>query len=581
MKKNFLNDRSYTRTNATLDGHTLIYPDQIQNNKTKLVVHHTATAYSTDRNEEQIKIAIQQIYKYHTLTRDFGDIGYNFLIDHLGNIYEGRAGGEGAVGMHAANNNVGTVGISLLGNFEETQPTQAQIDALTDLLTALAKKYNIDPGATASYFQLSSTSPYITAKTLPTIVGHGDIAATACPGESLHTLLPYIRAEIGKRLKGSSPSQVPINTVVSLPTKPTTTKPATTTPSATTPSSTTFSKLIKLKEASPKVFTAMIKSTRNTYTGSLPKATNLTDKLTYSYTLPEIKSLLSKDIVVLLYELTTQYKTFDLICEKTCTFQVDGTAYTQPKAQLTFTPQGIKILLADKSYTANEVVASANDGLITIANYARKSYAGIPRNTFHGTLIFHQEKYQTLEGKLLDAPVVINKLPFTDYLKGVVETNDQESLEKNKVMALIAKNYALFYLEKKNIHPSIPASASFSAIDSPEMFQKYVGAGAEKTLTKRYQALEATKNQIVLYEGKLPILPYFSCSVGFTLSAQEKRGWKDTPYLISAYDFSACKSFEGHGVGLSGKGAEYMAKKGMKAEDILKWYYEGITLSEV
>jgi hypothetical protein len=84
-------------------------------------------------------------------------------------------------------------------------------------------------------------------------------------------------------------------------------------------------------------------------------------------------------------------------------------------------------------------------------------------------------------------------------LKGVVETNDQEHLEKNKVMALIAKNYALFYLDKKNIHPSIPENASFSAIDSPEMFQKYVGAGAEKTLTKRYEALEATKNQIVLY----------------------------------------------------------------------------------
>ncbi|MDR0860815.1 MAG: N-acetylmuramoyl-L-alanine amidase [Candidatus Peribacteria bacterium] len=579
MKKNFLNDRSYTRTNATLDGHTLIYPDQIQNHKTKLVVHHTATVYSTDRNEEQIKVAIQQIYRYHTLTRDFGDIGYNFLIDHLGNIYEGRAGGEGAVGMHAANNNVGTVGISLLGNFEETQPTQAQINALTDLLTALAKKYDIDPTATAPYFQLSTTSPYITAKTLPTIVGHGDIAATACPGESLHILLPYIRTEVGKRLKGTAPSEVAINVAVAKPTlKP---APSITPPSNTLSSSTSFSKLLKLKQASPKVFTAMIKTARSKYTGTLPKATNFTNKLTYSYTLPEIKNLLLKPISVLLYELTTQYKTFDITCEKNCTFQIGDTAYTQPKAQITFTPQGIKILLADKSYIVNEVIASPHEGLITIANYTRKSYAGIPRNTFRGSLIFHQETYQTLAGKTLEAPVVINQLPFTDYLKGVVETNDQESLEKNKVMALIAKNYALFYLEKKNVHPSIPAFSSYSAIDSPEMFQKYVGAGAEKTLTKRYQALEATKNQIVLYDGKLPILPYFSCSAGFTLSAEEKRGWKDTPYLVSAYDFSTCKSFEGHGVGLSGKGAEYLAKKGLKAEDILQWYYEGVTLSEV
>jgi peptidoglycan hydrolase-like amidase len=66
-------------------------------------------------------------------------------------------------------------------------------------------------------------------------------------------------------------------------------------------------------------------------------------------------------------------------------------------------------------------------------------------------------------------------------------------------MALLAKSYLLFYLNKKNIHPSIPESASYVAIDSPELFQKYVGAGAEKTLTKRYKALEATKNQVILY----------------------------------------------------------------------------------
>jgi len=52
--------------------------------------------------------------------------------------------------------------------------------------------------------------------------------------------------------------------------------------------------------------------------------------------------------------------------------------------------------------------------------------------------------------------VVINKLPFQSYLEGIVETNDTESLEKNKIMSLVAKTYALFYLQPDNIHPSIP-----------------------------------------------------------------------------------------------------------------------------
>jgi hypothetical protein len=94
MKQNFPNDRTYDKTNDKLGEYWLLYQDQIKNNKTKLVVHHTAMAYDTNRTLEQIKKSVQNIYKYHTIDRDFGDIGYNFLIDHLGNIYEGRAGGE-------------------------------------------------------------------------------------------------------------------------------------------------------------------------------------------------------------------------------------------------------------------------------------------------------------------------------------------------------------------------------------------------------------------------------------------------------------------------------------------------------
>jgi peptidoglycan hydrolase-like amidase len=213
---------------------------------------------------------------------------------------------------------------------------------------------------------------------------------------------------------------------------------------------------------------------------------------------------------------------------------------------------------------------------VTIKNYDRKSYAGIPWNTFRGRLIFQQDKYKTLSGVEKTDYVVINQLSFDDYMKGIVETNDQEHLEKNKVMALIAKNYALFYLDKKNIHPSIPIGSSYSAIDSPESFQKYAGAGVEKTLKKRYQALEETKNQVVMYEDILPILPYFSCAPRFTLSAKEKRGRLDTPYLQSTFDLNGCTEFKGHGVGLAGQGAQHLAEKGATHEEILQYYYPGV-----
>ena len=112
--------------------------------------------------------------------------------------------------MHASYNNVATIGISLFGNVENYSPTQAQVNALTDLITALSKKYNIDPAGSEFYFSPTTTSPYIVAKKLPTIVGHKDVAATACPGKLLYPLLPSIRTEVKNRLSGQTPKQVTI-----------------------------------------------------------------------------------------------------------------------------------------------------------------------------------------------------------------------------------------------------------------------------------------------------------------------------------------------------------------------------------
>ena len=172
--------------------------------------------------------------------------------------------------------------------------------------------------------------------------------------------------------------------------------------------------------------------------------------------------------------------------------------------------------------------------------------------------------------------MVINQLPLKDYLKWIAEGNDQMPFEKLKVMALLAKDYVLFYQNKKNIHPSIPVKASYNAIDDPRIFQKYVWAGFEATSKLWPKALSAISHQLVVYNGYIPILPYFSCSKWFTFSAKQKFGRVDTPYLQNSPDLVKCDKFYWHWVGLSWKWAEKLAKLGLNYKQILTWYFPGV-----
>jgi len=99
----------------------------------RIVVHHTATGVDMSDPSNTVRA----IYQYHSVTLDWGDIGYNYLIDPYGNLYEGRAGGNGVIGAHAIPNS-GSIGIAILGNYQSQSPTQASLDTLTKLLAALS-----------------------------------------------------------------------------------------------------------------------------------------------------------------------------------------------------------------------------------------------------------------------------------------------------------------------------------------------------------------------------------------------------------------------------------------------------------
>ncbi len=165
-------------------GQSLSWPIEENQVIKKIVVHHTAEHVDEKRSPFEL---MRAIYYYHTKTRGWGDIGYNFVIDAHGNIYEGRAGGPTAVGAHTAYHNVGSIGISLMGNFQKENPTAYQQKSLEILIADQALRFGINP-ITQTHF-LHTNSYNISGHRDVAIEGHG----TACPGANLHALLPEIR----------------------------------------------------------------------------------------------------------------------------------------------------------------------------------------------------------------------------------------------------------------------------------------------------------------------------------------------------------------------------------------------------
>jgi hypothetical protein len=144
-----------------------------------MVVHHSA---GSDGGNDPAAV-VRGIYHYHAVTLGWGDIGYNFLIDSQGHIYEGRAGGDDTIGGHTSGYNSGSIGIALLGTYESMVATPAAENALVNLAGYLAAKYDLDPSVTKSFVD----------KQVPTLSGHRDLTQTLCPGTTEHSRLPGIR----------------------------------------------------------------------------------------------------------------------------------------------------------------------------------------------------------------------------------------------------------------------------------------------------------------------------------------------------------------------------------------------------
>ncbi|GAB4013661.1 FG-GAP-like repeat-containing protein [Nocardioides ultimimeridianus] len=147
-------------------------------------IHHTVQANNYTR--DQVPALIRADYYYHTQVRGWSDIGYNYLVDRFGRIWEGRYGGvdRDPVGAHTLGYNDDSFAASAIGNYQEVQPTTAMVQAYAALFAWKLSLAGVKAG---------STHQWVTKRYFNAINGHRDAGQTLCPGKYLYAKIPTIR----------------------------------------------------------------------------------------------------------------------------------------------------------------------------------------------------------------------------------------------------------------------------------------------------------------------------------------------------------------------------------------------------
>jgi hypothetical protein len=177
---------------------------------------------------------------------------------------------------------------------------------------------------------------------------------------------------------------------------------------------------------------------------------------------------------------------------------------------------------------------------------------------------------------------VVNELPVEEYLKGIAETSSGLPTDFLKTMTVSARSYAIWHLDRGGKHGSSEIFHLKNSRNGNGDDQVYKGYGLEARFPDLAASVNNTSGQVVTYGGSVAMTAYYSNSDGRTRSAQEAWGVSYWPWLQSVAD-PDCNgmSLNGHGVGLSGKGALERARRGDSYATILGYYYTNTALQQV
>ena len=164
-------------------------------------VHHTDSLNDYSRGE--VPSIIRGIYVFHRFVRGWNDIGYNFVIDLFGRVWEARLGGidQAVVGAQAGGYTLESTGVAVLGTFSDVVPSSTALASLQRLIAWKLSLHGVptlghvtvvvDP---ADYFY----TPFRPGQhvSLPRVAGHRQGCTTDCPGNAFYARLPFLRPRI-------------------------------------------------------------------------------------------------------------------------------------------------------------------------------------------------------------------------------------------------------------------------------------------------------------------------------------------------------------------------------------------------
>lgn len=182
-------------------------PPRYDDEVVAVFIHHTDSPNDYDCAEAPANI--RSVYEGQTSGRNWDDIGYNFVVDRCGTIYEGRAGGADrpVTGAHTQGFNHRTAGIAALGTFTAGVPVPSAMErAIAELAAWKLGLSGTDPRSEVRLVSSNGASRYAAGTTavLPALAGHSDGYMTSCPGAALQARLPAIRQRAAE-LQGRRP----------------------------------------------------------------------------------------------------------------------------------------------------------------------------------------------------------------------------------------------------------------------------------------------------------------------------------------------------------------------------------------
>ena len=522
-----------------------------------LVVHHTAQKVSGD-NRSPVE-RMRALYEYHANSRGWGDIGYHYIIDELGGIYEGRSGGKNVVGGHVYCGNVGTVGVALMGNFEEEEPTLQQIQALQWLLNHLSDTYNMNLRRTVSYH----------GKNMKAILRHKDLISTECPGFYMSPAISQVRNNV---IAGNFSKSVTFLRGVKGVRKDKTVKRQRT----------------RLDRRSPELLRRFYRTKRRIHTAERkqnPRLAFYREQLAITTNIQRKRSSRVKRPM-----------------RPTGTLYQPATRNTQPvyvniardgyiRIRLSYTGNTAEVTsdsIADVNGNRAKIVRFGKDGsaCVAVSGSATLGEGVVRMNPGDGVLTVKSWKTKwnrfrgVIECRIVDGQLVlINEISLANYMAGLSEQPDTEPREKQKAFAVAARSYAAHYMEPSNTKfPGKPYHGS----DTGKSFQSYSGVAYEEDNPKWVQSVLDTKNKVIKKGGKIVKAAYFSSDERRPRSPLQN-GWKNFPFaeVFRSKPDPWCKgmTLRGHGVGMSGCGAEGQAREGKKYIEILEYYYPGTSVT--